>query len=224
MPNSDSPHEDSTALAAKADRRLFSPSTARNKEPILNVLRGIMQPGWSVLEIACGTGEHGAFLASRLEELIWLPTDVNDTQFESVESWRRAYPDANVHSPITIDASSPSWSLPEEFVPNAVVCINMIHITPWDVTKGLLAGTSTKLSKDGLLFLYGPFMIDQMHTAPSNAAFDESLKGRNELWGIRDLGDVVEEARAHGLHLESRVPMPANNFSLIFRASDRAMS
>jgi len=224
MPNSDTPQESPTTQTEYADRRLYSPSTARNKEPILNVLRGVLPPDGAVLEIACGTGEHSAFIASRLNGLTWLPTDVSDAQFDSVESWRRAIPDANVLAPTTIDATAPPWELPKGFVPNAVVCINMIHIAPWEATKGLIAGAREKLSNNGILFLYGPFMIDQVHTAPSNAAFDESLKSRNELWGIRDLGDVLDEARAFGLHLEGRIPMPANNFSLIFRAKDSASS
>lgn len=222
MPDSNVTRDEPTEPPTSPDGRLYSPSIARNKEPILNILKDILHQDWSVLEIACGTGEHGAFFASKLEEITWLPTDVSDAQFDSVNSWRRAHLGANILAPITIDASAPEWTLPQGFVVDAIVCINMIHITPWTVTMGLLAGAGKSLPNDGVLFLYGPFTVDQEHTAPSNAAFDASLKGRNKLWGIRDLADVVKQAETCGLQLERRVPMPANNFSLIFRKHDQA--
>jgi len=197
-----------------SDRRLYFPHVARNREPILEVLRRVLPPHGLVLEIASGGGEHAAYFASNLPGLIWQPTDVNSEMFESIGAHRAAASVANLLAPLHLDVTAEQWPVARA---EAMVCCNMIHIAPWAVTEGLIAGAGRTLARDGLLYLYGPHKIDGRHTAPSNEDFDASLRARNPLWGVRDLTEVSSLAKRHGFALAETVPMPANNLSVIFR-------
>jgi hypothetical protein len=192
-----------------------SPSVARNREPILSVIRPRLPGRGLALEIASGTGEHAAFLAEAFPDLDWQPTDMDSAALESIAAWREQTGLRNLLPPIPLDASAPgSWPIRKADV---VVCINMIHISPWAATEGLMQGAGAVLPTGGVLFLYGPYLEDDLPTAPSNLAFDQSLKSRNPAWGIRRREDVAALAAAHGLTLIERAAMPANNLSLVFR-------
>ena len=196
-----------------------SPAVLRNRDPILAILRRVLPHTRTVLEIASGTGEHAVHFATHLPTLNWQPTDRDREALESIAAYRAATPLPNLKSPILLDASSPPWhvvgSVSHGIV--AVVAINMIHIAPWAAAKGLMAGARDVLAADGALFLYGPFRENGVHTAPSNEAFDASLKARNPRWGVRDLGEVVALAKQHGFDFVERIAMPANNLSVVFR-------
>ena len=200
-----------------ADQRMFSPSAARNAEPILKVLKGLLPAHGTVLEIGCGTGEHAVCFAAAMPTLTWLPTDPDPASRASTTSWIGFRGLSNVLAPIDVDASSPFWGV-ENLAPfDAMLSINMIHIAPWAATTGLFSGAGRLLRDGGLLCLYGPFIHDGAYNAPSNAAFDQSLKIRNPAWGLRDIVDLERTALASGLRLGEMVEMPANNTLLVFR-------
>ncbi len=192
-----------------------SPATARNRDPILEVLRTRLPDGVRVLEIAAGAGEHAVHLAGALPHLTWQPTDPDPEALISIAAWRDHAGLPNLLPPLRLDAADPdSW--PGDPI-NAVVNINMIHISPWAATEGLLKGAGRLLPTGGGLFLYGPYIERDVETAPSNLAFDESLKSRNPAWGIRHLDDVTALAAEHGLTLTEHIAMPANNLVVAFR-------
>ncbi|HEX2800456.1 MAG TPA: DUF938 domain-containing protein [Phenylobacterium sp.] len=192
-----------------------SPSTARNREPILAVLKTVLPTGGLVLEIAAGAGEHAVFNAAALPGLQWLPTDPDSGALDSIRAWRDHAGLPNLMAPIRLDAGDPDgWPLEAA---DAIVNINMIHISPWSATEGLMRGAGRILSPGGLLFLYGPYLERDTPTAPSNLAFDESLRSRNPAWGLRPLDEVTALAARHGLALAARTSMPANNLALVFR-------
>ena len=192
-----------------------SPSTARNREPILEVLAPRLPDSGLVLEIAAGAGEHAVHAAAALPHLQWQPTDPDPEALISIAAWRDHAALPNLLPPLRLDASDPdSWPVAQA---DAVVNINMIHISPWSATQGLMAGAGRLLPSEGLLYLYGPYLEADVETAPSNLAFDQSLKDRNPAWGLRRLDDVTALAARHGLTLAERIAMPANNLSLIFR-------
>jgi hypothetical protein len=194
-----------------------SPATARNREPILEALRPRLPAAGRVLEIAAGAGEHAVFNAAALPHLQWRPTDPDPEALVSIAAWRDHAGLANLLPPLRLDAADPDrW--PVEHA-DAVVNINMIHISPWPATEGLMTGAARLLPDGGLLFLYGPYIEADVPTAPSNLAFDQSLRSRNPLWGIRHLDDVARLGAEHDLVLAERIAMPANNLSLIFRRS-----
>jgi SAM-dependent methyltransferase len=201
-------------MSETSDRRLYFPHVARNREPILEVLRRVLPPHGLVLEIASGGGEHAAYFASNLPGLLWQPTDANSEMFESIAAHGAAAGVANLLAPLHLDVMSDQWPLE---CADAMVCCNMIHIAPWAATEGLMAGAGRTLARDGLLYLYGPYKIDGRHSAPSNQDFDTRLRAQNPSWGVRDLTEVSGLAKRHGLALEETVPMPANNLSVIFR-------
>jgi len=201
-------------MSETSDRRLYFPHVARNREPILEVLRRVLPRQGLVLEIASGGGEHAAHFASNLPGVLWQPTDANSEMFESIVAHRAAAGVANLLAPLHLDVTSEQWPVESA---DAMVCCNMIHIAPWAATEGLVAGAERTLSRDGILYLYGPYKIDGRHTAPSNQDFDARLRAQNPLWGVRDLTDVSHLAKRHGLELAEAVPMPANNLSVIFR-------
>jgi hypothetical protein len=192
----------------------IAPAVARNRDPILTVLRRVLPPRGTVLEIASGTGEHAIHFAANLPHLIWQPTDLDPTALRSIAAYRRATQLPNLLAPLELGATSPVWPVKRA---DAIVSINMIHIAPWRATEGLMAGAARLLAKDQALYLYGPFKENGRHTAPSNAAFDASLRRSDPEWGVRDIGDVSDLASQHGFDLVERVAMPANNLSLIFR-------
>ncbi len=194
--------------------RRHAPATARNREPILEVLRRILPASGTVLELASGTGEHALFMARHLGHLQWQPSDPDPSARESIEAWRHSEPLDNLLPPIAIDAASDDWGIASAA---AMVCINMIHISPWAATEGLMRGAERLLSPSAPLYLYGPYFIDGRPRAPSNEAFGDSLRARDPSWGVRDLSDVENVAQGRGFVLEEVVDMPANNFSVIFR-------
>ena len=201
-------------MSDTSDRRLYFPHVARNREPILEVLRRVLPRHGLVLEIASGGGEHAAYFAENLPDLRWQPTDANAEMFESIAAHRAAAGVANLLAPLHLDVTSDQWPVQRA---DALVCCNMIHIAPWAATEGLIAGAGRTLSRGGLLYLYGPYKIDGRHTAPSNQDFDARLRAQNPQWGIRDLADVTALAARHGLSLTETVSMPANNLSVIFQ-------
>ena len=193
---------------------LLSPAVARNRDPILAVLRRHLPAQGTVLEIASGTGEHAAYFAPHFPHLVWQPTDVDPEALASIEAHRAAADAPNLRAPIELDVKAVAWPVPRT---DAIVSINMIHISPWTAAQGLMAGAARLLAPGGVLYLYGPFKESGAHTAPSNAAFDASLKARDPAWGVRDLADVRALADSHGFEFVERVSMPANNLSLVFR-------
>ncbi len=193
--------------------RRHAPATDRNREPILGVLRRWLPESGHVLEIASGTGQHVAFLAPAFPGLEWQPTELDPEARSSIDAWSRDAP--NIRPAIELDAASQTW--PVETV-DGIFCANMIHIAPIEACAGLLAGAGRVLRPGGVLLLYGPFRRKGAHTAPSNASFDESLRTRDRSWGIRDLETVIDGAAAHGLSHRATVEMPANNFTVVFRA------
>jgi len=191
-----------------------SPATARNREPILQVLRRVLPPDARVLEIASGAGEHAVFFAAALPRVRWRPSDPDAAARDSIAAWRDHAGLTNLEAPVALDAAhAAAWP---DAPADAIVCINMVHISPWTATEGLMAGAGARLPRGGQLILYGPYVEADVPTAPSNLAFDESLRARDPAWGLRRLDDVVALAARHGLRLAERIVMPANNLSLVF--------
>lgn len=201
------------------DARQYAPATQRNREPILGILSKTLHPESNILEIASGTGEHAVYFASKLESCHWTPSDINPTSRESIIAWRNSSYINNLNLPLSIDVTQHDWrqQVMEQDI-DAIVNINMIHISPWQACLGLMEGAEQILPDGGILYLYGPFKRNQEHTSPSNASFDQSLRDRHPLWGVRDLAAVIEVAAASNLRLEQVVEMPANNLSVIFVA------
>jgi cyclopropane fatty-acyl-phospholipid synthase-like methyltransferase len=195
--------------------RLSSPATARNRAPILAVLQRVLPAEGRVLEIASGAGEHAMFIARAMPALTWQPSDPDPEARASIGAWIAEERLSNVLAPRAIDARDRQWDA--EGLYDAIVAINMIHISPWEATLGLIAGAGRLLPAGGVLYTYGPYMRGGRHTAASNAAFDASLKARDPSWGVRDVGDIESAAAMQGLTLEEIVEMPANNLSLVFR-------
>ncbi len=192
------------------DARKHAPATERNRAPILEVLRRVLPDEGVVLEVASGTGQHAAFFAEAFPGLTWQPSDPDPELRASIRAWTAGL--GNVRPPLALDASAGDWPVERA---DAVVCINMIHIAPWETGLGLFQGAARLLPAGAPLLLYGPFLRDGRHTAPSNAEFDASLKARNPAWGVRDLGAV--ERAAAGFTLADVVDMPANNLTVVLR-------
>ncbi|MEO0400070.1 MAG: DUF938 domain-containing protein [Pseudomonadota bacterium] len=205
--------------ATEADK-LYSPSVARNREAIRAAFKAHMPAVGKVLEIASGTGEHAVHIAAACRDIDWRPGDPDAASRASIAAWTAATGHANLAPPHAIDAREPLWGVEDDAPFAGVISINMIHIAPRPAMEGLIAGAGRLLGKDGKLFLYGPFMREGAHTAPSNAAFDENLKSRDPSWGVRDLeSEVVPLAANAGLTLDAVLEMPANNFSIVFKRS-----
>lgn len=198
--------------------RLRSPSAARNRGPIADVLEARLPEKAWVLEIGSGTGEHGLALCERRPDITWRPSDQDADARASIAAWAADGP-AGLLPPLEIDARAADWGADASGPFDAVVSMNMIHIAPWEACLGLLRGAGQALAPGGFLFLYGPFQRGGAHTAPSNADFDASLKARDPAWGVRDLDAIAEAAAPHGLTLAETVAMPANNLSVLFRAA-----
>ena len=194
--------------------RQRSPSAERNREPILAVLRGALPATGRVLEIASGTGQHAMYFAGALTGLDWQPSDADADARASIAAWIAHDGLPNVRAPLALDVHQPDWGVDSL---DAVVCINMIHISPWSATQALFAGASARLVDGGVLYLYGPYKRGGAHTAPSNEAFDQQLRSRDPRWGVRDMEAVVTLGESVGLVCDEAVAMPANNFSLVFR-------
>lgn len=198
------------------DSRLCSPSTARNRAPILTILQRVLPPDARVLEIASGSGEHGVFVARAMPGLIWQPSDPDPQARDSIAAWIEAEGLDNVLPPCSIDVREAVWGVEDEGPFDAIIAINMIHISPWEATLGLFAGAGRLLRPGGVLYAYGPYTRDGRHTAPSNDAFDASLKARDPSWGVRDVAEVERAASLQEFTLREIVEMPANNLSLVF--------
>lgn len=193
-----------------------APAALRNREAIAEVLARELPASGTVLEIAAGSGEHAVFFATRFGSLAWLPTDPAADALASIAEYRADYPGTNLSAPVMLDAAEPdSWPVAEAA---AILCINMIHISPWAATQGLFRGAARLLgSGGGPLIVYGPFLEDGVPTAASNLAFDESLRSRDREWGLRRAEELDSLAAAHGFARSARHAMPANNLSLVFR-------
>ena len=192
----------------------LSSAVARNRDPILAVLRRVLPARGTVLEIASGSGEHAVHFAANLPGVTWQPSDQDAEYLASVNAHRAAARLPNLLAPLTLDVTAAPWPITRA---DAVVCCNMIHIAPWAAAEGLMAGAGRTLGASGVLFLYGPYREPGVPTAPSNEAFDQSLRSRNPAWGLRDAGEVAALAARNGLDLVERVAMPSNNISLVFR-------
>jgi hypothetical protein len=193
--------------------RQHAPATLRNREPILAVLQSLLPARGLVLQIGSGSGEHAAFLSRHFPSLTWQPSDPDPACRASIEACRLAENCANVRPPLDIDVREADWPVAEL---DGMFCANMLHIAPWDCALGLLAGAGRHLKAGSGLCLYGPFLRDGVTTAPSNLAFDQGLRARNPLWGLRRLTAVSDAAEAQGLRLEETIEMPSNNLSLWF--------
>jgi SAM-dependent methyltransferase len=207
------------------DGRLDAAAFHRNHQPIWKVLEPFLRDkSGDVVEAGSGTGQHVVEFARHTPQIVWWPSDLNDQHLKSIAAWRLHTQLANVREPMRIDLSDPDWcskmhdgSGPGKLL--AVLCANVIHIAPWRVAEGLIAGASRYLRPDGRLFVYGPFKRDGRHTAVSNAVFDTSLKEGNPEWGVRDVREVERLAETVGLALVEIVEMPANNLVLVFARS-----
>ncbi|MDE0062602.1 MAG: DUF938 domain-containing protein [Gammaproteobacteria bacterium] len=186
----------------------------RNKGPILDVLEEVLPERGLVLEIASGAGRHVAYFAAALAGLVWQPSEPDAEMRRMIAAAAAGTP--NVREPLDLDVLRQPWPISAA---DAIVNINMIHVTPWDATVALMGGAAAVLSDGGVLYMYGPYRRFGGHTAPSNAAFHERLRMQDGRWGLRDMEDVERLAGEAGLVLERRVAMPANNFSLVFRRS-----
>lgn len=195
------------------DARLHAPSAARNRDPILNILRRFLPARGVVLELASGSGEHTIHFAQAFPALAFQPSDPDPQARASIDAWVASTGLRNVRPALALDATAQPWPV---HAADAVLCINMIHISPWEAAVGLVSGAAALLPPGGLLYLYGPYRRNGGHTAPSNEAFDRSLRERNPAWGIRDLEAVADLAAAHGFGPPAIEQMPANNLSLIF--------
>jgi SAM-dependent methyltransferase len=199
-----------------AGARRQAPAAARNVGPVGDVLADWLPSSGLVLEIASGTGEHALAFARRFPNLDWLPTDPDPQALTSIEAWRAEGP-ANLLAPLRLDTCAADWPVTSA---DAILCINMVHISPWASAIGLLGGAARLLSPGSPLIMYGPWLEAGIDTAPSNLAFDQSLKARDPRWGLRLVDDFASEAKSRGLVLAARREMPANNIMLRFEAAE----
>jgi SAM-dependent methyltransferase len=218
-PSNDAPGEaagqadPSESVPDSSEFRQFAPAAERNRRPILDVLSRVLPKSGLVLEVASGSGEHALWFAQALHPLVWQPSDPDPASRRSIAGHAADAGPTTLKAPLDLDAGAADWPIAQA---DAVVCINLTHIAPWQSTEGLVAGAARILPPGGVLYLYGPYRRGGRHTAPSNAAFDASLRASNPDWGLRDLEAMAELAEAHGLVLSEVVGMPANNLSLVF--------
>jgi SAM-dependent methyltransferase len=191
-----------------------SPAAERNREPIREVLAQHLPPTGVVLEIASGTGEHAVHMARHFPGLDWQPSDADPAARASIAAWSAEAALANLREVIELDVTQLPWPVAAA---DAVVCINMVHIAPWEAAVGLFAGATRILPSKGLLYLYGPYRFSGAFTAKSNEEFDHSLRARDPRWGVRDIRELTAAATQGGFALEHVIAMPANNHSLVFR-------
>jgi SAM-dependent methyltransferase len=204
------------------DGRLDAAAFHRNHAAIWAVLEKFLRgKTGDVVEAGSGTGQHVVCFARHTPGITWWPSDLNDNHLRSIAAWIAHQNLANVRPPLRIDLSKPEWcpEMSDGRGPGrllAVFCANVVHIAPWRVAEGLIAGAARYLRDDGRLFLYGPFKRDGKHTALSNAVFDTSLRENNPEWGVRDIQEMTVLAQRNGLTLTEIVDMPANNLILAF--------
>lgn len=199
---------------AGAQARRHAPATLRNRDAITAVLRDHLPPNGTVLEIASGSGEHIVYFAAAFPALRWQPSDCEPAALASIAEWTAEAGATNVAAPLSLDVERSPWPVSQA---NAIVCINMVHISPWSASEALFAGASALLPPGAPLYLYGPFLRHDVMTAPSNLAFDTSLKQRNPAWGLRDVAAIDALAESQGLARSALIEMPANNLSLVYR-------
>jgi hypothetical protein len=198
-----------------SDLREHSPSAERNRDAILAVLRNALPPRGTVLEIASGTGQHAIHFAAAFPGVAWQPSDADPGARASIAAWTEHSGLTNIRPPLDLDVCRKPWGIDAA---QAMICLNMIHISPWAATEALIGGASHVLGEPGaVLFLYGPYRRGGAHTSPSNEAFDQHLKSRDPAWGVRDMEAVVALADAAGFACDEPIAMPANNFSLVLR-------
>jgi SAM-dependent methyltransferase len=202
--------------AADGPRRMDAPAFHRNHDPIWSAIgTWLTQQDGDALEIGSGTGQHIVEFARKAPRLTWWPSDILDAHLRSIEAWSAEAALRNLRKPQILDLTNADWRPNGIDAPlTAIICINVLHIAPWSVSENLLGGAARLLRPGGRLFAYGPFMRDGVHTAPSNASFDESLRAKNPEWGVRDLAELSDLAARHGLSAIQTEPMPANNFIL----------
>ena len=191
-----------------------APATARNAQVIADVLVQELPDSGTVLEVASGTGEHAVFMARRFPHLTWQPSDPDDGALASIATYRAEAQLPNLHEPVLLDASASAWPVAQA---DAIVCINMVHISPWEASVGLFAAARHLLDRGGPLVLYGPYLEEAVETTASNLAFDESLKARDAQWGLRRIEDMDALAADNGFERSARHVMPANNLTLVYR-------
>ena len=191
-----------------------APATARNSQPLAEVLARELPASGTVLEIASGSGEHAVFMARRFPALDWQPSDRDAEALASVDAWAADARLANLRPAIALDAAAPDWPIVSA---DALLCVNMVHISPWDAAVGLFAGAGRVLGSGAPLVLYGPFVEPDVETAASNHAFDQSLRQRDPAWGLRSTADLDRLAAGHGMTRTARCAMPANNLVLVYR-------
>ena len=196
------------------DHRQYAPATVRNSDFIVDVLRDVLPTTGLILEIASGSGEHVVHFARNFPGLIFQPSDPEPEALLSVAAWVKNAEVTNVRAPIVLDASQSPWPIASA---DAIICINMVHISPWDATVGLITGAAATLLPASPLYLYGPYKRKGFATAPSNEAFDRNLRDRNPTWGLRDLEAVAGVAQSVGFSAPTVTEMPANNLSVVFR-------
>jgi SAM-dependent methyltransferase len=195
------------------DARQRSSAAERNKQPILDVLKRVLPPRGTALEIASGTGQHAVHFAAAMPQWTWQPSDADPAALASIAAWRAHARLPNLQAPVRLDVISEPWPVAAV---DAILCANMLHISPWATCAALMRGAARHLSAQGLLVTYGPYLVDGEENAPSNLAFDADLRLRNPQWGVRRLDDVLAQAHACDLVLQQRVAMPANNLTLVF--------
>ncbi len=191
-----------------------APATQRNRDAIASVLTQVLPARGLVLEVASGTGEHAVHFAQAFPKLLFQPSDPEPAALRSIEAWRAEAGLFNLLPPVPLDARAADWPVDSA---DAILCINMVHISPWSATVGLMRGAGRLLEPEAPLILYGPYIRQDVETAASNLAFDADLKSRNPEWGLRQLEDVVSEAGRHGFELDRVVEMPANNLTVVLR-------
>jgi hypothetical protein len=196
------------------DRRQYAPATRRNRDFILDILRDVLPTRGRILEIASGSGEHVIHFARNLPDLVFQPSDREPEALESIAAWTKAAGVTNVLAPTVLDVSRSPWLIAAA---DGILCINMVHISPWEATLGLFSGAAAILPSAVPFYLYGPHKREGFATAPSNQAFDQSLRDRNPSWGLRDLEAVAAAAQSVGFSVPTVTEMPANNLSVVFR-------
>ena len=200
----------------QSDARQHSAAAERNQAPITAQLKRLLPARGVLLEIASGTGQHAAHAAAEMPAWRWQPSDADGDALASIGAWCHGLP--NVMPPLLLDVMAADWPVPTPV--DAIFNANMIHIAPWPVCAALMQGAARHLTAQGLLVLYGPFIVEAGSTATSNLAFDADLRRRNPAWGLRQLSDVLETGVRAGLKLQAQISMPANNLLLAFgRAS-----
>lgn len=199
---------------AGSEARRHAPATLRNRDAIAGVLRSVLPDTGLVLEIASGSGEHVVHFAAAFPDLHWQPSDCEPAALRSIAAWTAESGAANILPPVLIDVEQHEWPVHKV---DAMLCINMLHISPWSATLALFRHAARLLPSGAALYLYGPFVRHDVMTAQSNLAFDASLKARNPAWGLRDVEDVDAAGADQGFARTDLIEMPANNLSLVYR-------